>query len=50
VDLILKKLAARQSTEKLLRAYPQLNETQIFACLAFAADKIKNEIVYKRAA
>ena len=39
VDLILEKLAAGQTIEKLLKAYPHLNENQIFACLAFAADK-----------
>lgn len=49
VDLILEKLSAGQTIEKLLQAYPHLNEAQILACLAFAADKIKNEIVYERA-
>ena len=50
VDLILEKLSAGQTIEKLLKAYPHLSEAQILACLAFAADKIKNEIVYERAA
>ncbi|MFN0215149.1 MAG: DUF433 domain-containing protein [Saprospiraceae bacterium] len=39
VDLILEKLAVGQTIEKLLKAYSYLNEAQIIACLAFAADK-----------
>lgn len=47
VDLILEKLAVGQTIPQLLKAYPHLNEEQLFACLAFAADRIKNEVVYK---
>ncbi|HRI58527.1 MAG TPA: DUF433 domain-containing protein [Saprospiraceae bacterium] len=50
VDLILEKLAAGHSIPQLLKAYPHLHEEQILACLAFAADKIKNEIVLEIAA
>jgi len=50
VDLILEKLAANHSIADLLAAYPHLKEEQILACLAFAADKIKNEIVIDVAA
>jgi len=50
VDLILEKLSAGQTITNLLEAYPHLKEAQILACLAFAADKIKNEIVYDIAA
>jgi len=50
VDLILEKLAAGQTTAQLLLAYPHLKEDQILACLAFAAEKIKFEIVLDLAA
>ncbi len=50
VDLILEKLAAGITIPQLLKAYPHLEETQILACLAFAAEKIKNEIVVELAA
>ncbi len=50
VDLVLEKLSAGQTIPKLLKSYPHLKEEQIFACLAFAADKIKNEVVYELAA
>ncbi len=50
VDLILEKLSAGQNFADLLNAYPHIKEEQILACLAFAADKIKNEIVFEVAA
>jgi len=50
VDLILEKLSAGQSIQNLLKAYSHLKEEQILACLAFAAEKIKNEVVYDLAA
>jgi uncharacterized protein (DUF433 family) len=47
VDLILEKLSAGQTIEALLKAYPHLQAEQIYACLAFAADTIKNETVHE---
>ncbi len=47
VDLILEKLSAGQTIPQLLQAYPRLKEEQILACLAFAADAVKNEVVYE---
>lgn len=46
VDLLLEKMANGESIEDLLLAYPRLEKMAIFASLAFAADSIKNEIVY----
>lgn len=46
VDLLLEKLSEGHSIESLLKAYPHLKAEQIFAALAFAAETIKNEIVY----
>lgn len=50
VDLILEKLSAGQTIPQLLKAYPHITEQQILACLAFAAEKIKDEIVLEPAA
>jgi uncharacterized protein (DUF433 family) len=49
VDLILEKLAAGDTTEDLLEAYPSLTNDDIVACLLFAADSIKNEIIIPKA-
>jgi uncharacterized protein (DUF433 family) len=49
VDLILEKLASGDSAEELLDAYPILTRDDIAACLLFASDSIKNEIVFSNA-
>ncbi len=49
VDLILEKLANHHSTSDLLRAYPRLTEAAIQACLLFASEAVRNEIVYAKA-
>jgi uncharacterized protein (DUF433 family) len=49
VDLILEKLAAGDSVEDLLVAYPKLTKDDIIACLLFAADSIKNEVIIPKA-
>ena len=41
VDLILEKLAAGDTIDDLLDAYPNLKKEDITACLLFAADSIK---------
>lgn len=45
VDLILEKLANKYSISDILDAYPNITEEAIYACLQFASDSIKNEIV-----
>ena len=45
VDLILEKLSLGETFEQLLESYPSLNKESIFACLAFASESVKNEIV-----
>ncbi len=45
VDLILEKLAAGDTVDDLLAAYPKLTKDDIIACLLFAADSIKNEVI-----
>lgn len=46
VDLILEKLAEGDSIEDLLNAYPNIKRDAINACLLFAADSVKNEIIF----
>ena len=45
VDLILEKLASGDTPDDLLEAYPKLTPDDITACLLFAADVIKNEVL-----
>ena len=45
VDLILEKLACGESIEQLLEAYPRVTKEEIHACLAFAAESVKNEVL-----
>ena len=40
VDLILDKLAAGETTEQLLKAYPQITPEMIQACLRYAAKSV----------
>jgi uncharacterized protein (DUF433 family) len=49
VDLIFEKLAAGDTVEDLIEAYPKLTKDDITACLLFAADSIKNEVVIPKA-
>ena len=46
VGLLLEKLAAGETIESLLSAYPGLQKQAILAAFAYAADTIKNEVVY----
>lgn len=45
VDLILEKLAAGNTVDILLKAYPRLRRKAIQACLLFASDNAKHEKV-----
>lgn len=45
VDLILEKLSLGETSEQLLLSYPSLKKESIFACLAFASESVKNEVV-----
>jgi uncharacterized protein (DUF433 family) len=49
VDLILEKLASGDTVEDLMVAYPKIKREDITACLLFAADSVKNEVVFSRA-
>ena len=49
VDLILEKLAVGDTVDNLIDAYPKITKDDIAACLVFAADSIKNEIIISKA-
>ena len=49
VNLILEKLATGDTIYDLLEAYPKLTRDNIAACLLFAADSIKHEIIFSKA-
>jgi len=49
VDLILEKLAVGDTIDDLIDAYPNITKDDITACLIFAADSIKNEIIISKA-
>ena len=46
VDIILEKLSEGNNIEDLLRSYPHISAEHIYAALSFAAERIKNEVVY----
>lgn len=46
VELILDKLAAGETLEELLDAYPRLTREAIQAALAFAAETLRADVVY----
>jgi len=46
VELILEKLAAGESTEQILQAYPHLTREGIQAALSFAAEALRSDVVY----
>ena len=49
VDLVLEKLAAGDKSEDLLEAYPALTKEDIISCLLFAAETVRNEVIYSKA-
>lgn len=49
VDLILEKLAAGDTIEDLLTAYPNITKEDITSCLLFAADSVRNKIIFSKA-
>jgi len=49
VELILEKLGHGQTVSELVSAYPALTPESITACLLFAAEPVKSDIIYKAA-
>jgi uncharacterized protein (DUF433 family) len=46
VDLILERLAHRNSVEEILESYPNITREAIDACLYYATLQIRNENIY----
>jgi uncharacterized protein (DUF433 family) len=46
VELILEKLAAGETIEQLLDAYPRLTRPAVLAALGFAAQALKADVIY----
>ena len=46
VELILEKLAAGETIEQLLDAYPRLTRPAVLAALDFAAQALKADVIY----
>lgn len=46
VELILEKLAAGETVEQIMQAYPRLTEEGIRAAVAFAAKAIRADVIY----
>ncbi len=46
VELILEKLSAGETNEQILAAHPRLTDECIRAALAFAAESMRDEVVY----
>jgi uncharacterized protein (DUF433 family) len=49
VDLILEKLGNGETIPQLLKSYPRATEAALYACLLFASETVKNEVVYAQA-
>lgn len=49
VELLVRKLADGFTIEDVLTMYPHLTRVQVLAALAYAADKIANEIIIEPA-
>jgi len=47
VHIILDLLAAGESTENILKAYPHLKKEDIFACIEYAAQLATEEVVFQ---
>ncbi|HAX48176.1 MAG TPA: DUF433 domain-containing protein [Ignavibacteria bacterium] len=45
VDLILEKLSLGENIDQLLKSYPSIKIESIYACLKFASESVKNEVV-----
>jgi uncharacterized protein (DUF433 family) len=46
VELILEKLAAGETVEQILDAYPRLTKDAVLAALDFAAKVLKADVIY----
>jgi uncharacterized protein (DUF433 family) len=45
VSVVLDNLAAKRTSEQILKSYPSLNEDDILAAIAYAADLAREDII-----
>ncbi|CCH54563.1 protein of unknown function DUF433 [Fibrisoma limi BUZ 3] len=50
VELIVDKLAYGETVDEILIDYPHITRDAIFACLHYAADAVRNDIIFDLAA
>lgn len=46
VDMILEKLSEGENIEQIVESHPHISKKEIFACLSYASDSVKNETAY----
>ncbi len=46
VELILEKIAAGETYEQIIEAYPRLTRQAILAAVAFAAETLRSDVLY----
>ncbi len=46
VELVMEKIANDISMEEILIAYPHITRKQVLACIQYALETVKNEVVY----
>lgn len=49
VELILEKLAEGEELKQILESHPTISRKDVFACMSFAVDSVKNETTYSLA-
>ena len=47
VETIIDKLAGGRTVEQLLKSYPHLVASDIYTCLYYASESVKNLVVYE---
>lgn len=45
VDLVLEKLGNGETITQLLASYPHVTREALYACLLFASETVKNEVI-----
>jgi uncharacterized protein (DUF433 family) len=49
VELVIERLGQGQTIDELLISYPHITRESIMACLQYAAQSLKNELIYEAA-
>ncbi len=49
VELVIERLGQGQTIDELLVSYPHISREAVMACLQYAAQSLKNELIYEAA-